>query len=122
MFKKYPEEMQKVEVRNDATESRDVNKDWIMELRDFLSPFSSDNLKNSDNSAKRIVAINLGVLSSFLNVAKEDFPELSKFVIETGIIDKVSLGNKFEDKSNFQFINFADYNLFTLFQIKLHQL
>jgi DNA phosphorothioation-dependent restriction protein DptF len=118
MFKKYPEDMQKVEVRNDATESRDVNKDWIMELRDFLSPFTSENLKNPDNSAKRIVAINLGVLSSFLNVAKEDFPELSKFVIETGIIDRVSSGNKFEDKSNFQFINFADYNLFTLLSDK----
>ncbi|HEY4196988.1 MAG TPA: DNA phosphorothioation-dependent restriction protein DptF [Mucilaginibacter sp.] len=118
MFMKYPEEMKQVKVRNDATESRDVNKDWVMELRDFLSPFTSENLKDPNNSAKRIVAINLGVLSSFLNLSKEDFPELAQFVYANGIIDRVSLGNKFDEKCNFQFINFADYNLFTLLSDK----
>jgi DNA phosphorothioation-dependent restriction protein DptF len=118
MFLKYPEEMQNVEVRNDATESRDVNKDWVMELKDFLAPFASSNINTPGNNAKSIVAINLGVLSSFLNVACEDFPELKEFVTCNGIIDRVSLGNKFDPLSNFQFINFADYNLFTLLKHK----
>jgi len=118
MFLKYPEEMLKVEVRNDATESRDVNKDWIMELNDFFGPYSTSNIDQAGNLSKRIVAINLGVLSSFLNVSSEDFPELKEFVINNGIIDRVTLGNKFDPESNFQFINFADYNLFTLLEHK----
>src|ERR1700679_289580 len=29
MYRKYPDEMSGVEVRNDATESRDIHKDWV---------------------------------------------------------------------------------------------
>lgn len=116
MYRKYPDEMSGVEVRNDATESRDIHKDWVAELTDFLEPFRSGHLKTEGNHAKHIVAINLGVLSSFLNIRGEEFTELKDFVTRKGIIDRIAGGNNFEPSEYFQFLNFADYNLFTIRQ------
>lgn len=116
MYRKYPEQMSAVEVRNDATESRDVEKDWVAELTDFLGPFSSARLKNSGNHAKRVVAINLGVLSSFLHMRGDEFKELHDFVNRKGIIDRIAGGNHFDPAEYYQFLNFADYNLFTIRQ------
>jgi DNA phosphorothioation-dependent restriction protein DptF len=114
LFKNHPEEMSLVKVRNDATESTDVNKSWINELDEFLAPFSHDALNYDGVKTTRIVAINLGILSTFLNECAGDFTELRKFVKDNGIIDKVSLNNKFNSDRSFQYINLADYNLFTL--------
>jgi DNA phosphorothioation-dependent restriction protein DptF len=114
LFKNYPQEMEAVKVRNDATESTDVNKTWINELDEFLAPFSDDELNQEVPKTTRIVAINLGILSTFLNVCEGNFNELRKFVTDNGIIDKVSFNNKFNSKGHFQYINLADYNLFTL--------
>lgn len=116
MYRKYPVQMSGVEVRNDATESRDVHKDWVAELTDFLEPFRSDRLRDTGNQAKRIVAINLGVLSSFLNMRGSEFAELNEFVTRKGIIDRIAGGNHFDPSEFFQFLNFADYNLFTIRQ------
>lgn len=114
MYRKYPEQMSGVEVRNDATESRDVHKDWVAELTDFLEPFRSEHLLDGGNTAKRIVAINLGVLSSFLHKSNQEFAELNDFVERKGIIDRIAGGNDFDPSEYFQFLNFADYNLFTI--------
>lgn len=114
LFKNHSGEMSQVKVRNDATESTDVNKSWIDELEEFLAPFNHTELKAESPKTTRIVAINLGILSTFLNESAEDFNELRKFVTDNGIIDKVSLNNKFNSDRNFQYINLADYNLFTL--------
>jgi DNA phosphorothioation-dependent restriction protein DptF len=114
LFMKYPDEMANVLVRNDATESTDVNKSWINELDEFLAPFSHSQLSENATKCTRIVAINLGILSAFLTESTGDFPELRSFVAENGIIDKVSFNNKFNAGSHFQYINLADYNLFTL--------
>lgn len=116
MYKKYPDQMSAVEVRNDATESRDVHKDWVAELTDFLEPFRSGRLHEAGNQAKHIVAINLGVLSSFLNMRGGEFAELKDFVARKGIIDRIAGGNNFDPSEYFQFLNFADYNLFTVRQ------
>jgi DNA phosphorothioation-dependent restriction protein DptF len=114
LFLKYPDEMARIQVRNDATESTDVNKSWINELDEFLSPFSHDQIGKTETKITRIVAINLGILSTFLTACVGDFSELTNFVTENGIIDKVSFNNKFNNESHFQYINLADYNLFTL--------
>lgn len=114
LFLKHPEEMSNVHVRNDATESTDINKSWVNELDEFLAPFSHGQLDQLSDKNTRIVAINLGILSTFLTACSGDFSELSEFVSTNGIIDKVSFNNKFNNESCFQYLNLADYNLFTL--------
>lgn len=111
--KKFPEEMSKIKVRNDATESNWTSKTWFEELEEFLEPFSDDAISIGGEKATCIVAINLGVLSAFLD-RTESFSLLGDFVKENGIIDNLSFSNTYIADSPFQFINLADYNLFTL--------
>eukprot|EP01137_Pigoraptor_chileana_P009141 Opistho-2@56975 len=122
LFLKHPEKMKNVQVRNDATESTDINKSWVNELDDFLKPFSHGHLTENKTKETRIVAINLGILSTFLTSCEGDFSELNEFVNLNGIIDRVSFNNKFNEESSFQYINLADYNLFTLTQDKANAL
>ncbi|MCX2478372.1 DNA phosphorothioation-dependent restriction protein DptF [Pedobacter sp. MC2016-15] len=110
---KYPNEMEKIQVRNDATESTRTDRSWIDELNDFLSPFTDASLSAPAEKTTRIVAINLGILSSFLENT-EDFILLDSFVKRKGIIDSLSFNNDYLPDSPFQFINLADYSLFTL--------
>jgi DNA phosphorothioation-dependent restriction protein DptF len=114
MYKKFPEEMAMVEVRNDATESNYVSKSWIDELNEFLQPFSDDQLNIPDNKHTLIVAINLGVLSRFLNETSHSFNRLYDFVKTKGILENLAYENHYHDESHFQFLNLADYNLFSL--------
>ena len=114
LYQNYPAEMASIEVRNDATESNDVNKSWIDELNDFLFPFKDDQLEKSSKKVTRIVAINLGVLSTFLDKSGEEFSRLETYVSERGIIGSLSFDNEYNADSFFQYINLADYNLFTL--------
>lgn len=112
--KSFPNEMRDVKVKNDATESMNVDRTWIEELSEFLSPYNHENIINSSKPEIRIVAINLGVLSNFLLHASDNFPELREYVQNKGIIDKLSKSDIFDADSHFQYINLADYNLFTL--------
>lgn len=113
LHKKFPDEMGKIKLRNDATESNRTDKSWIDELNEFLSPFNDKNLTANKEKTTRIVAINLGVLSSFLDQSV-NFDNLNDFVKRMGIIDSLSFNNDYLEESPFQFINLADYNLFTL--------
>ena len=114
LFQKYPTEMLQISVRNDATESNFVSKTWLDELTDFFSPFSDDNLNNSSAKTTNIVAINLGVLSKFLAEKGGSFNELNQFVLNKGILDEYSYDNNYVEESTFQFINLADFKLFSL--------
>jgi len=113
LHKKFPEDMAKIRLRNDATESNRTDRSWIDELNEFFAPFNDENLNLPKKKTVRIVAINLGVLSSFLDNTN-NFSQLSAFVIQNGIIDSISFNNDYLFDSPFQFINLADYSLFTL--------
>jgi DNA phosphorothioation-dependent restriction protein DptF len=113
LHKRFPEKMAKIRVRNDATESNRTSKSWLEELQDFLEPFSDQALSENREKVNHIVAINLGVLSSFLD-RSESFGRLGEFVKKNGIIDSLPFNNSYIENSPFQFINLADYNLFTL--------
>ncbi|WP_256009111.1 DNA phosphorothioation-dependent restriction protein DptF [Desertivirga xinjiangensis] len=115
LFNKYADLMGSVLVRNDATESNYVSKSWIEELEDFLKPFSDDALQMKNSSkVTKIVAINLGVLSRFLNETSVSFSQLSLFVRAKGILENRAVAHHYYEESFFQFINLADYKLFSL--------
>lgn len=110
---KYPVEMSKFTLHNDATESLEPNKTSIDTLNDVLNNFSDENIEESDE--KFILAINLGTLNNFIDSEYGDrFTKLKKFVSEKKILEQSIEENSFDKNSNFQFINFSDYHLFTL--------
>ncbi|MFC3356427.1 DNA phosphorothioation-dependent restriction protein DptF [Sphingobacterium zeae] len=120
LFQRLPEQMNQVEVRNDATESNFLSKSWIEELSDFLAPFSDSEIEKNDNKRVKIVAINLGVLSRFIQEKGDDFKLLKSFVIDKGIIEHLNYNNAYNDNSYFQFVNLADFKLFELTENTIH--
>lgn len=112
----YEEVMSVFKIRNDATESNSIHKSWEDELEDFLEDFNDLNIGNSlaTSFPKKIVAINLGILTLFLNSKGDHFTELKKYVKDEKILEIESSGNSFREDSFFQFINLANFNLFTL--------
>lgn len=120
LYQKLPEQMNHIEVRNDATESNFLSKSWIDELSDFLTPFSDSEIEKNNNKNVKIVAINLGVLSRFIQEKGEDFELLKSFVIDKGIIEHLNYSNVYNDKSYFQFVNLADFKLFELTESTIH--
>lgn len=120
LYQKFPEQMINVQVRNDATESNYLCKSWIEELSDFLISFSDEKLANSQNKCVNIVAINLGVLSRFIQEKGDQYKQLSSFVEDKGIIEHLNYNNSFNDKSYFQFVNLADFKLFELTEKNVH--
>lgn len=114
LFQKFPEQMNLVEVRNDATESNFINKSWMEELEEFLTPFKDEHLNDDAVNCIKIVAINLGVLSKFITEKESSFGALKSFVDQKGIIDNLNYDNKFDENSTFQFVNLADFKLFEL--------
>ncbi len=120
LYQKLPEQMNQVEVRNDATESNFLSKSWIEELSDFLAPFSDSEIEKNSNKQVKIVAINLGVLSRFIQEKGDDFKLLKSFVIDKGIIEHLNYNNTYNNKSYFQFVNLADFKLFELTENTIH--
>lgn len=120
LYQKLPEQMNHVEVRNDATESNFLSKTWIEELSDFLTPFSDSELEKAGNKCIKIVAINLGVLSRFIQEKGHNFSLLKSFVIDKGIIEHLNYNNSYNDESYFQFVNLADFKLFELTESTFH--
>ncbi len=120
LYQKFPDLMTQVEVRNDATESNFLSKTWVEELSDFLAPFNDSNLEDKKTKYVKIVAINLGVLSKFINENGNDFQSLTSYVVERGIIDHLNYDNEYSEKSAFQFVNLADFKLFELTENTIH--
>lgn len=110
---KYPNEMSKFTLHNDATESLEPKKTSMDTLNDILDNFSDDKIENSNE--KFILAINLGTLNNFIDSEYGSrFTKLKKFVLNKKILEQSIEDNKFDENNNFQFINFSDYHLFTL--------
>lgn len=101
------------EIYNDATESFGPRKNPEQTLSEQLIEFSDDNIKNSNK--KLILAINLGTLTNFIDSEySNNFSKLKAYVKEKEILEKTIIDNKFDSESNFQFINFTDYHMYSL--------
>ena len=103
-------------IHNDATESRSPNRDEKEELAMVLHNFSDDCIAN-DSDDKIIVAINLGVLSNFIDSEKgkgREFSILADYVHSNNILIDNVVGESPEQNSCFFHINFGDYHIFRL--------
>lgn len=110
----YPNIASNFHIHNDATESFEPKKTSIDTLSEVLSDFSDENLINGRRK-KLILAINLGALSNFIDSDyKTIFSNFRDYVISKSILDSKVVDNSFDDNSNFQFINFSDYHLYSL--------
>lgn len=110
---KYPDVMSNFTLHNDATESLEPNKTSMDTLNDVLDNFSDEKIGTS--TEKLILAINLGTLNNFIDSEYgKRFTVLQRYVEGKKILEKSIVENKFDSSSNIQFINFSDYNLYTL--------
>ena len=110
---RYPDEMSHFTLHNDATESLEPNKTSMDTLNDVLDNFSDEKIGTS--TEKLILAINLGTLNNFIDSEYgKRFKVLQKYVESKKILEKSIIENRFDSASNIQFINFSDYNLYTL--------
>ena len=110
---RYPDEMSHFTLHNDATESLEPNKTSMDTLNDVLDNFSDEKIGTS--TEKLILAINLGTLNNFIDSEYgKRFTVLQKYVESKKILEKSIIENRFDSSSNIQFINFSDYNLYTL--------
>lgn len=110
---KYPDVMANFILHNDATESLEPEKTSMDTLNEVLDNFSDD--KIDTNNEKFILAINLGTLNNFIDSEyRERYTKLHDFVTNKKILESTIEENKFDENSNFQYINFSDFHLFTL--------
>lgn len=105
--------LENYEIHNDATESSSPAKTAIETLNEGLDSFSDEQIDKDEKNL--ILAINLGVLSNFI---ESDygirFSKLKKYVLEYNLLtSKVNLEG-YIPGSSFQHISFADYHMFTL--------
>ena len=113
----YPDIISEFEIHNDATESFEPGKTSIDTLNDVLKDFNDDNILHSNK--KIILAINLGALSNFIDSKyQENFKNLKQYVEDKKILDVDISDNSYEEESNFQFINFSDYHIYSLTEEK----
>ena len=113
----YPNMMLEFDIHNDATESFEPGKTSIDTLNDVLKDFNDDNILHSNK--KLILAINLGALSNFIDSKyQENFKNLKQYVEDKKILDVDISDNSYEEESNFQFINFSDYHIYSLTEEK----
>ena len=101
-------------VHNDATESYGRNQTEKQALAQVLSEFSDDNL-NSGSVSKVIVAINLGILSNFLDSPEgSSFSKLRAYVTNCHVLVEGSFDTFGKESNTFFHVNFADYHLYRL--------
>ena len=100
-------------IHNDATESNAPEKPAIDTLCEVLSGFKDNNL---DSPGKNIIlAINLGVLSNFIESQYgEDFKSLKQYVFNANILSSKVNERGYDPNSYFQHISFSDYHMFLL--------
>lgn len=110
---KHSDVMSNFTLHNDATESLEPNKTSMDTLNDVLDNFSDEKIGTS--TEKLILAINLGTLNNFIDSEYgKRFTVLQKYVESKKILEKSIIENRFDSSSNIQFINFSEYNLYTL--------
>lgn len=100
-------------VYNDATESSAPEKTAIETLYDALSDFSDDKITSPGKNF--ILAINLGVLSNFIESPYgESFKKLHEYVLHNNILTDQLNENGYDKESSFQHVSFSDYHMYTL--------
>lgn len=100
-------------VYNDATESNAPDKTAIETLSEVLDGFKDDNLHEPGDNI--ILAINLGVLSNFIESEYGcQFSELKKYVFNSNILSSKVNEVSFDATSPFHHISFSDYHMFLL--------
>lgn len=103
------------EVYNDATESSSPSKTAIETLNEALEGFSDENLMLPGKNI--ILAINLGVLSNFIESEYgSSYNQLYKYVNRNNILTNQINDNGYNDGSNFQYVSFSDYHMYSLMQ------
>lgn len=101
-------------IHNDATESYHPNRDEKQQLALVMAQFSDENLEN-DTPAKVIVAINLGVLSNFIDSEEgKRFTKLAKYVEQKKILLETDIADTLTDNGVFYCVNFGDYHIYQL--------
>ncbi len=106
-------------VYNDATESSAPSKTAIETLSELLSAFKDSNLGLPGQNV--ILAINLGVLSNFIESEYGDeFSQLRSYVEGSYILTSQVNNNKFDEASYFQHVSFSDYHMFSLTENGVH--
>lgn len=102
-------------IHNDATESRSRNRNEREELAKVLDEFNDDNIDNN-SAAKVIVAINLGVLSNFIDSEEgSKFTRLAKYISDNKIL--VDTDMNYDNNSSdgiFYHVNFGDYHIYRI--------
>ena len=99
---------------NDATESAEPTMTSIETLAEKLSPFNDENYYKDDGK-RMIVVINLGTLNNFIDSEKsKNFSALKEFVLSNDIISGFSHSVGYKENSVFQYVSFADYQVFSL--------
>lgn len=106
-------------VFNDATESSSPSKTAIETLNELLSSFKDCNL---DSPGKNVIlAINLGVLSNFIESEYgNEFSQLRSYVDDSYILTSQVNNNDFDEASYFQHVSFSDYHMFSLTKEGIH--
>lgn len=100
-------------VFNDATESNAPNKTAVETLYKRLEDFNDDNISTPGSNA--IIAINLGVLSNFIESEyASNFSFLKEYVRNSNIMTSEITNTTYVDNSNFQHISFSDYHMFSM--------
>lgn len=100
-------------VFNDATESNAPNKTAVQTLYKRLEDFNDDNISTPGSNA--IIAINLGVLSNFIESEyASNFSFLKEYVRNSNIMTSEITNTTYVDNSNFQHISFSDYHMFSM--------
>ena len=106
-------------VYNDATESNSPSKTAIDTLNDLLSEFKDMNLGMRGKNI--ILAINLGVLSNFIESEYgKEYSELRKYVEDSNILTTQINSKSYDADSNFQHISFSDYHMYSLTDSGVH--
>ena len=98
---------------NDATESSAPSKTAIETLNDLLSAFKDENIEKPGENV--ILAINLGVLSNFVESEyRAEYSMLRKYVDDTNILTTQVNMNAYDENSYFQHVSFSDYHMYSL--------
>lgn len=102
------------DIHNDATESFDRYKDEKQTLAEVLREFSDDRI-DEPGIRKNIVAINMGVLSNFLDSEQgKNFTALAKYVEDNKILTSTDIGKVSDNNNIFFHVNFGDYHIYRL--------
>lgn len=106
-------------VYNDATESSAPSMTAIQTLNNLLDSFKDYNLDMPGQNI--ILAINLGVLSNFIESEYGDGFNIFKNYVKNGSILSTEINIKdFDEESHFQYISFSDYHMYSLTEKGIH--